>query len=167
MENTTSAANGTAKFDASKVSVPLTEVANANTELAVTQVKNLLDTCFTETDSPSGGKVYKPITITFEIQRSVITPGNSPSTQEITTQFELPLVTAMPITMLAIDRVDISSNTRHEVDQATKEGKKDEEHFMKNYDTILHCQQQPLPQGISVLINALTNTIQPTSAPES
>lgn len=85
---------------------PLNAAANANAAMAVTQTKFLLDTCFTHKD---GDKDYKPIMIKMSLDRAVIdNTGDKPEVKTSTTDFNLPLLTIVPLNSLAVQKVDIN-----------------------------------------------------------
>lgn len=93
---------------------PLNAATTANNNMALTQTKFMLDTCFTK-DGDGDAAKYKPIIIAMELERGVLTPtadadGNPTGTeiQTVKTAFNLPLLTIVPINSLAIDKVDIS-----------------------------------------------------------
>jgi hypothetical protein len=96
---------------------PLNAAAKANAAMALTQTKFMLDTCFTKDGGDTSGKpiTYKPIMITMALERGVITyPSQedgqkevSPQMDTITTTFNLPLLTVIPINSLAVSTVDI------------------------------------------------------------
>lgn len=69
------------------------------------------------------------------------------------------MLTAVPITMLAIDKAEfyLPSN----IETNPKESGDDTEELIQEYDTNITCEQQPLPQGIAVLLNVLSSNIQP------
>lgn len=153
---------------------PLNAAANANSAMALTQTKFMLDTCFTispvgvtpaETGSaavpatattaavpevPATPEIpahdnYSPIMIVMSLTRGVITPaapavlddqGNvvtaatPTSIQDMTTQFNLPLLTIIPLNSLAVETVDItfemevkSSFSEEQTEQKSKEMK--------------------------------------------
>jgi hypothetical protein len=128
---------------------PLNAAANANSAMALTQTKFMLDTCFTLIRVPailaSEGKPevkdatgvvtapgesahpameaydnYSPIMIVMSLTRGVITPGvavtdaagvtttTATTIQTLTTQFNLPLLTIIPLNSLAVTTVDIT-----------------------------------------------------------
>ena len=88
---------------------PLNAAAKANSAMALTQTKFILDTCFSKEDGKEG---YEPIMINMTLKRGVITPGEKqgdPATiQEVPTTFNLPLLTIIPINSLGVDNVDIN-----------------------------------------------------------
>jgi len=90
---------------------PLNAAATANAAMALTQTKFMLDTCFNPIVSPPGGG-YEPIMIQMSLTRGVLTPSTSPpgstTIQQVTTQFNLPLLTIVPLNSLAVDTVDIT-----------------------------------------------------------
>jgi hypothetical protein len=133
---------------------PLNAAANANSAMALTQTKFMLDTCFTKTpvaltaavagtagsapgvtpvvpEVPGTPEIpahdnYSPIMIVMSLTRGVITPAApalmdntvtpptviTPATptiiQNMTTQFNLPLLTIVPLNSLAVETVDIT-----------------------------------------------------------
>lgn len=104
---------------------PLNAAATANSAMALSQTKFMLDTCFqripitpsgttTTTTTGSGGGAdqqynYTPIMINMTLKRGVLTPTPSGTAiQEVDTTFNLPLLTIVPINSLAVDEVDIT-----------------------------------------------------------
>jgi len=100
---------------------PLNAAANANAAMALTQTKFLLDTCFYKEEAMHGTPPqpfsppeynYTPIMIKMSLTRGVITPdvGSPPQTdiQPLTTTFDLPLLTIVPLNSLAVDNVNIT-----------------------------------------------------------
>lgn len=133
---------------------PLNAAARANSAMALTQTKFMLDTCFTlkpvdatpevkavpAVIDPKTGAIttpevigqpamaaynnYSPIMIVMSLTRGVVTPGSPavldkdgktvliPATattiQSLTTQFNLPLLTIVPLNSLAVSTVDIT-----------------------------------------------------------
>lgn len=107
---------------------PLNAAANANASMAVTQTKFMLDTCFTNPNiaadgtvtipkDPSSAKAYTPIMIKMSLTRGVIQPGTTaaagdppptPTIVPVTTTFDLPLLTIIPLNSLAVDNVDVT-----------------------------------------------------------
>lgn len=91
----------------SLIAGPLNAATNANNAMALTQTKFLLDTCFKKEDKDEN---YEPIMIKMSLTRGVLTPdGKNDSTdiQQFTTQFNLPLLTIIPLNSLAVDDVDV------------------------------------------------------------
>jgi len=97
---------------------PLNAAAEGNANMAMTQTKFMLDTCFTKQaikggDAQKGPFNYKPIMIDMTLTRGVITPANpdDPNSkteiQPVETSFKLPLLTVIPLNSLAVDEVDI------------------------------------------------------------
>jgi hypothetical protein len=90
---------------------PLNAAAKANSAMALTQTKFMLDTCFSFDENTKG---YKPIMINMSLTRGVIIPpddptsGNGPEIKSIETKFDLPILTIIPLNSLAVDSVDIS-----------------------------------------------------------
>lgn len=113
---------------------PLMSAAQANSQMAMTQVEFLMTTCFNEIDDPTTNqKAFHPVMISMILKRGVITPATPavpavtgdpnatppiPDTpavdaqptkiEEVSTVFELPLLTIVPLNSLAVDSVDIT-----------------------------------------------------------
>lgn len=109
---------------------PLMASARANSAMAFTQTKFMLDTCFAKIHVPAGPQgsppvqvaahdEYTPIMINMTLVRGVITPGattGSPPNQttapaviqNVKTTFNLPLLTIIPLNSLAVETVDIT-----------------------------------------------------------
>lgn len=118
------------------IGAPLNAAAKANAAMALTQTKFLLETCFTkckkEETSSSGEKTitysYNPIMIEMSLERGVIAyEGDTPQMDVITTKFNLPLLTIIPINSLGINSVDVGfemevkssfSETEHQESQS-------------------------------------------------
>ncbi|MDX1804916.1 MAG: DUF2589 domain-containing protein [Alcanivorax sp.] len=99
---------------------PLKAAAEANSMMAVTQTKFMLDTCFYKQKSDDKDKdkdksaPLHPIMVTMELTRSIIyeeegkdgKPGK-PKVKPVPTQFDLPLLTIIPLNSLAVDNVQV------------------------------------------------------------
>lgn len=88
---------------------PLNAATRANAAMAITQTKFMLDTCFnnsTTAGSPPQ-KNYVPIMIKMSLTRGLISGGSPPTVQPVTTTFDLPLLTIVPLNSLAVDNVSI------------------------------------------------------------
>ena len=92
---------------------PLNAAAKANANMALTQTKFLLDTCFSK---EKDGDNYKPIMISMELERGVLTPAvlkedgtvDTPAQVDtVVTKFNLPILTIIPLNSLAVETVDI------------------------------------------------------------
>ncbi|MDE1146283.1 MAG: DUF2589 domain-containing protein [Azospirillaceae bacterium] len=93
---------------------PLNAAAEANSMMAVTQTRFLLDTAFAR-ETTSGVDTYKPIMIKMTLTRGVLVPVNPDQPppldviiKEVTTTFDLPLLTILPLNSLAVDDVTIN-----------------------------------------------------------
>lgn len=98
---------------------PLNAAATANSAMALTQTKFILDTGFekqavTPATDPATYE-YKPIMVTMSLHRSVLSPpatsdtdSNPPTITQFVTKFEVPLLTIIPINSLGVDKVDIT-----------------------------------------------------------
>ncbi|KQN65640.1 MULTISPECIES: DUF2589 domain-containing protein [unclassified Duganella] len=154
---------------------PLNAAARANSAMALTQTKFMLDTCFNLQPVAATAEVkgvpavvdahgvvttpevvgkpamaaynnYSPIMVVMSLTRGVVTPGSpavlgpdgktivvpatATSLQSLTTQFNLPLLTIVPLNSLAVDTVDInfemevnSSFSEEQSDQKSSESK--------------------------------------------
>ena len=94
---------------------PLNAAANANSAMAMTQTKFMLDTCFKKVVIDDA-TTYEPILIDMKLTRGVITPADrdaNSSEQDtdikpVVTAFKLPLLTIVPINSLGVDNVDVT-----------------------------------------------------------
>lgn len=116
----------------SLVGAPLIAAAHANSEMALTQTRFLLDTCF-ETKKDGDNQVFKPIMIGMTVTRSVINADGSPG-EDVETKFSLPLMTLIPLNSLAVDEVNVYfemevvssfSSTQKQNDSTQSEEKED------------------------------------------
>ena len=89
----------------SLISAPLLAGAEANSKMAITQTQFLLSTCFNTTKDDKSEE-YKPIMINMTLTRSVINADGSAGTP-VNTQFNLPLLTIMPLNSLAVDDITV------------------------------------------------------------
>ena len=85
----------------SLIAAPLNAATDANGRMARSQTQFMLSTCF-EKDNEQ----LKPIMITFKLTRSVIKPDGSAGTP-VDLQFDLPLLTIIPLNSLAVDNVKV------------------------------------------------------------
>lgn len=84
---------------------PLNAAADANAKMAMTQTKFLLETCFVKKGTEDDAS-YQPILIKMELVRAFIKEDQS--VEQVTTTFNLPLLTIMPLNSLAVDTVDVN-----------------------------------------------------------
>lgn len=93
---------------------PLNAAAKANSAMALTQTRFMLDTCFNMAKKDKGGNEiptqYEPIMIDMILTRSVISEDKDGKVSVIpaSTKFTLPLLTILPINSLAVETVDIN-----------------------------------------------------------
>lgn len=85
------------------ISAPLTAASSANNIMAREQVRFLMDFCFSKE-----GENYKPVMIKMAIVNGVIQSGEEVSMRQITTTFNLPLLTILPISSLAVENVSVN-----------------------------------------------------------
>lgn len=188
---------------------PLNAAADANAKMAITQTKFLLDTCFTKKKDKD--ESYTPIMIKMELVRPIIKDLGEEKGPEVTdakVQFNLPLLTIVPLNSLAVDSVNITfdmevkssfteESSKEKVEKmaaaASFEAKiglgpfsvtikgsasydsstttKESQHYQKSnsakYHVDVHAGQLPLPMGVTTIINAFANSIQPIELPAS
>lgn len=87
------------------ISRPMVAIVKANEKMATEQVKLLMNICFSKS-----GDVYEPVMITMSIRRGALEPADDRecvSILNVETTFQVPLITLLPITSLAIDSADI------------------------------------------------------------
>ncbi|MFM2480882.1 DUF2589 domain-containing protein [Celerinatantimonas sp. YJH-8] len=115
---------------------PLMAAAEANNKMAMTQVKFMLDTCFSKqpTQNSSGGSgsggsnsgnsgssstnyEYQPVMVELKLKRPIITTnkkddGNQTdvTTDVAESSITIPLLTLLPLNALAVDDVNIAFN---------------------------------------------------------
>lgn len=188
---------------------PLNAASKANSAMALTQTKFLLDTCFSQTDGDGGKKNYKPIMIQMQLERGVLTPNDKGETniQTVTTSFNLPLLTIVPLNSLAVDEVSIdfemevkssfgeeqsqkkekemsasasfeakvgygpfSASVKGSASYSSKESSEKKSHYQKSnsakYTVHVHAGQLPLPSGVTTIIQAFANAIEPIQMPD-
>lgn len=107
------------------IGAPLVAAAQANNMMAMTQTKFLLDTCF-NIKHVGENDVYKPIMVNMTLTRPVI---NSDGTKadSVKTDFNLPLLTLIPLNSLAVDEVDVLFEMEVKSSFATQEVTKKED----------------------------------------
>ncbi|RMG74481.1 MAG: DUF2589 domain-containing protein [Chloroflexi bacterium] len=125
---------------------PLMAAAEANHQMALTQIDYLMSTCFMSTtggkssSSPNGDLTYTPVMIKMQLTRGGLTETGT-GVEKITSTIELPLLTIVPLNALAVDSVDINfvmevtssysqshstNSSSHMHEQSSFEGKMDE-----------------------------------------
>lgn len=80
---------------------PLNAAAVANAAMALTQTKFLLHTCFKD----NGNGSYSPIMIVMSLTKFLLSDNTS---KTVTTSFNLPLLTIVPLNSLAVDTVEVT-----------------------------------------------------------
>ena len=118
---------------------PLMAAAEANNQMAMTQVKYILDTGLERVVTTKDGKeetTYKPIMVQMEMTQPFIEPGQTEDgapdpdktkITDVTTTIEVPLITILPVNALAVDDVsiefdmEVKSSYAEEKSQETKE----------------------------------------------
>lgn len=105
------------------IGAPLMAAADANHKMAMTQVKFMLDTCFSKQKVGGGGEggkeqfEYLPVMVELKLKRPVISTqkGEKPSDTEVKvdtaeSSLTIPLLTLLPLNALAVDDVNINFN---------------------------------------------------------
>ena len=97
------------------IGAPLNATAKANVEMVLAQTKILLDTCFSCCNNgtcidPATGMKYNPVMIEMSLERSGVVDdkNNKPQMDVITTKFNIPLLTLIPINSPKVNSVDVS-----------------------------------------------------------
>ncbi len=114
----------------SLISAPLIAASNANSAMAREQARFLMDFCFQK-----DGDSYKPVMIEMHFHQSALEPGDTDDDQthrirRVNTTFEIPLMTIIPISSLAVETVDlefdleISSQYQHDDKSSSKKDSK-------------------------------------------
>ena len=85
---------------------PLVAAAEANNMMAMTQTKFLLNTCFSVV-KVDNKEIYKPIMLNMTLTRPVFNADGTEAAP-IESDFNLPLLTIIPLNSLAVDEVNIS-----------------------------------------------------------
>lgn len=181
---------------ASLISAPLLALVEANSMMAQAQTKFLLDYCFNKVDDH-----YEPIMVKMALTQTVIIPEVSQSNgqlsdginelpeasstiKNVTTYFNIPLLTIVPINSLAVDKVSIEfymditkmvsllstedndSSPKLADQKAQLKGKISHEGNQENDQTnnikvSLNAATLPLPTGVLSIIDLYAKTIQP------
>ena len=109
---------------------PLQAVADANSKMAASQTKFLIDTCFNpiydNIDSKDRKVIgYKPVMISMSLSKPVIKNGEVTEKQAVTT-FDLPLLTILPINSLGVEKasIDFSMEVKSSSSEDTAETNK-------------------------------------------
>lgn len=87
------------------IGMPVVAIVNANDMMAKQQVSLLMQNCFSET-----GDVYEPVMITMSLYRGFVEPSNdndSISIRRKASNFQIPLITLLPLNSLAIEEAKI------------------------------------------------------------
>lgn len=88
------------------IGAPLVAASEANNMMALSQTKFLLETCF-ELKRDGDKEIHKPIMINMTVTRPVVNADGSEA-QPIESDFNLPLLTIIPINSLAVDEMNFS-----------------------------------------------------------
>jgi len=106
---------------------PLMAVAEANGNMAKTQTRFILDTCF-NSKGTSGNDILEPIMIKMELKRDVLSfdKDGKPTTTPVDSTITLPLLTILPLNNLGVDSASV--NFEMEVKSASSEDIKEQSH---------------------------------------
>lgn len=195
---------------------PLTAAAQANSMMAVTQTKFMMDTCFNKVPIKGSKDEYSlsPIMVTMTISRSVIDQtapvdgkDGSVTITPVPSAFTLPLLTLIPLNSLGVTDVqvgfemEVKSSYADESSQATSSATHEQASFdaklgegfwsvevkgsvshdssssssqkatyqksnSAKYTVSVTAGQLPLPEGVTTIIQAFTNSISPITLAE-
>ncbi|MCC4798370.1 DUF2589 domain-containing protein [Enterovibrio norvegicus] len=188
---------------------PLNAAAQANSMMAVTQTKFMLDTCFNKSSDTKDKTSLTPIMVTMQITRGVISEGDAKDGEkpdvgidQVTTQFDVPLLTIIPLNSLGVETVQVdfemevkssysdessqssSSSTSeqgsfdaklgegwwsvevkgsisHDSQSASSQKSTYQKSNNAKYTVSVGAGQLPLPQGVTTIIQAFSNSISP------
>jgi len=91
------------------IGAPLAAAAEANQQMALTQVSFLMDTCFHAREKDTDP--YKPIMVDMVLTRGVIQAGTAekpePTMAQVSSTINLPILTILPLNSLAVDNVQV------------------------------------------------------------
>lgn len=88
------------------IGAPLVAASQANNMMALSQTKFLLETCF-KLEQAGDKEIHKPVMINMTVTRPVINADGSVA-EPVETDFNLPLLTLIPINSLAVDEMNFS-----------------------------------------------------------
>ena len=194
---------------------PLVAGLKGNEMMAREQVKFLLDTCFYRhrreppadrprrssrgrgSRPPEVGEVYEPVMITMSMTRSVLEAGDgrgSASIGQATIDFQVPLLTILPISSLAVEdmafefdmevysQVEVEESkegplasserdrTSHELLGSIKYGSRQSAESQRGQDAHISVTvaagSLPLPLGVNIILDAYSKAILPTGEGE-
>lgn len=87
------------------IGAPLKAAADANGMMARSQVQFLLSTCFNQIEGKND--VLAPLMVTFQLERQTVDQSGK-SGEPSTMDFSVPLMTLIPISSLAVEKMSIS-----------------------------------------------------------
>ncbi|WP_409425022.1 MULTISPECIES: DUF2589 domain-containing protein [unclassified Pseudoalteromonas] len=114
----------------SLIGAPLNAAADANANMAISQTRFLLETCFqplSKDDKTSG--IRKPIMVKLEVTRPVINEKTGKALEPATSTLNLPLLTILPLNSLAVKNVDVNfemevkSSFSHDTETSSSQNK--------------------------------------------
>lgn len=160
------------------ITAAFNDIVAANGNAAMEQTKFMLDNCFIK-----NGDEYSPVMIAMTLERGVLTPGTIPdqptTIQTVTTTFNLPLLTLVPLNNLAFDTVSITfdldittvntlinaetgeANTSILVNTNKISETNNTDTAANRLKISLNVGQLPIPKGINTIIEAFSNSITP------
>lgn len=178
------------------LAAPFVAAANANSMMAKKQTSFLIDTCFDiENNDGFSEERYHPKMITMLMSRNTILPTEKgkenakPKIAEITTEFQIPLLTLVPFNSLSITDVSVKFDLEivsqaNTTTTSSKKSKGEENFEMKgivSYDANENKNSQyqkrnsaklsvqmnaktiPLPVGLTSILEMYSKNINPTS----
>lgn len=169
------------------ITAPLLAASKANSAMAQEQTQYILDYCF----SKSEGGQYEPIMIRMSLTRAISEAGEedgaSLDIKIVKSEFELPLMTLIPINSLAVESVELDfdmeiTSTAKETAEGgkavlagkvgTKQGenaklsKELQRKSTANLSFNVKVKPLPLPPGIIAVVDLYTKSMNPVNVEE-
>lgn len=174
------------------IGAPLKAAANANAMMSKQQAEFLMEYCFAKTETDKNKTVYHPVMVEMSLTRGI--QGESGAPEPTTITFNVPLLTIIPISSLAIESVDLTYRLQI-TSQTTKsqEAKLSNSRQLKEEDTValsgrisgdasssssrktsakmdstleidIKARQLPLPVGITSMIDLYSRAMHPVDS---
>ncbi|MEZ7278175.1 DUF2589 domain-containing protein [Pseudoalteromonas sp. 68 DY56-GL68] len=114
----------------SLIGAPLNAAADANANMAISQTRFLLETCFQPvSDENKDDGTRQPIMVKLEVIRPVIDENTGDAKTPAKSTLNLPLLTILPLNSLAVKNVDVNfemevkSSYSHDVESSSSSSK--------------------------------------------
>lgn len=179
------------------LAAPFIAAANANSAMAKKQTAFLMDSCFDiEIDEKTEEEIFNPKMITLSMTKNIISESkgkrNTPKIEQITTNFQLPILTIIPFNSLCVKDVSVKFDMEiiSQTDSASKtninekgagnaelkgaisyDSSKQKEHqYQKRNSSKLSVEMNagtiPLPVGFTTILDLYTKNIHTTTLNE-